>query len=87
MATHKSAEKRARQTVKRNKRNTDTVGAVRTVERKLRTALAAGDKTAAATLLKEYAKKSSKAATKGTLHKKTASRKLGRLSVSVNGLK
>ncbi|MES2854633.1 MAG: 30S ribosomal protein S20, partial [Bdellovibrionota bacterium] len=78
MATHKSAEKRARQSVKRNKRNSDTVGAVRTAERKLRTALAAGDKTAAATLLKEYASKSAQASVKGALHTKTASRKLGR---------
>jgi small subunit ribosomal protein S20 len=86
LATHKSAEKRARQSVKRNKRNTDTENAVRTSEKKLRTALAAGDKKTAVTLLKEYTSKASKAATKGALHGKTASRKIGRLSMRVNEL-
>lgn len=87
MATHKSAEKRARQSIKRNARNTQTIGAVRTAEKKLRTALAGGDKKAAATLLSEFTSKVTKAATKGALPTKTASRKVSRLSERVSAMK
>ncbi|HVK61004.1 MAG TPA: 30S ribosomal protein S20 [Bdellovibrionales bacterium] len=87
MATHKSAEKRARQAVKRNKRNTDRENMVRTAEKKLRTALAANDKKSAATLLNDYVSKVSKAAAKGVIPAKTAARKIGRLSTRVNAAK
>lgn len=80
MANHKSAAKRARQSVKRNKRNTTALSSVRTFERKLRTAIAAGDKKGAEEALKAYMSKVSKAATKGVMHAKTAARKLSRLS-------
>jgi small subunit ribosomal protein S20 len=83
LATHKSAEKRARQSIKRNARNSQTLGQVRTFEKKLRTAIAGGDKSAAATLLSDYMSKISKAATKGVVHAKTASRKVSRLAERV----
>lgn len=86
MATHKSAEKRARQSVKRNARNTQAVGAVRTLERKLRTALAANDKTTSKTLMNDYMSLMAKAGTKGVVHAKTASRKIGRLALRVSKL-
>lgn len=84
LANHKSAEKRARQAVKRNARNTQTVTSVRTFERKLRTALAAGDKKGAEAALKEYMSKAAKAATKGAMHARTAARKVGRLAKQVS---
>ena len=80
MANHKSAAKRARQSVKRNARNTTALSSVRTFERKLRTAIAAGDKKGAQDALKAYMSKAQKAATKGVMHAKTAARKLSRLS-------
>ncbi len=86
MATHKSAEKRARQAVKRNARNTAAIGAVRRLERKLRTALAANDKTTSTTLMKDYMSVMAKAGTKGVVHAKTASRKIGRLALRVSKL-
>ena len=86
LATHKSAEKRARQAVKRNDRNTQAVGSVRTLERKLRTALAGNDKTASGTLMKDYMSLMAKAGTKGVVHAKTASRKIGRLAARVSKL-
>ena len=86
MATHKSAEKRARQSVKRNKRNSGALAGVRTFEKKVRTALAGNDKVAAATLLNDYMSKMSQAATKGVVHAKTASRKIGRLAARVSAL-
>jgi small subunit ribosomal protein S20 len=86
LATHKSAEKRARQAVRRNARNTQTIGTVRTWEKKLRTAIAGGDKTAAATLLNTYMSKITKAATKGVFHTKTAARKVSRLAERVQSM-
>jgi small subunit ribosomal protein S20 len=80
LANHKSAEKRARQSIKRNKRNTAVMSSVRTFEKKLRTAITSGDKAGIETALKDYMSKSSKAAVKGVIHAKTAARKLGRLS-------
>lgn len=86
LATHKSAEKRARQSVKRNSRNTAAVGAVRTLERKLRTAITSNDKAAATALMKDYMSKMAKAGTKGVVHAKTAARKIGRLASSVSAI-
>ena len=86
MATHKSAEKRARQTIRKNKRNSATLAGVRTFEKKLRTALAGGDKNAATTLLNDYMSKMTKAATKGVVHKKTAARKISRIAERVSKL-
>ena len=83
MATHKSAEKRARQSIKRNARNGTTLGMARTCEKKLRTAIAAGDKTTAKTLLATYMSKIMKAAAKGVVHTKTAGRKTSRLAERV----
>ncbi len=80
MANHKSAAKRARQSVKRNARNTTAISSVRTSERKLRTLIAAGDKKGAEEALRAYMSKTHKAATKGVMHAKTAARKLSRLS-------
>lgn len=86
MATHKSAEKRARQAVRRNERNGKTLSSVRSFEKKLRTAIAAGDKAGAITLLSGYMSKITKASTKGVVHGKTAARKVGRLSERVASL-
>ena len=84
MATHKSAEKRARQAVRRNARNTQTMSSVRTFEKKLRTAIAGGDSAAAKTLLGEFSSKVDKAAQKGVLPTKTAARKISRLAERVS---
>lgn len=83
MANHKSAAKRARQSVKKNARNTAALGTVRTAEKKVRAALAAGDKATAATLMNVYMSKISKAATAGVVHTKTAARKISRLASRV----
>ncbi len=84
MATHKSAEKRARQAVRRNKRNSHSLSTVRTWEKKLRTAIAGGDNSDAKTLLTKYMSMLSKAATAGVVHAKTASRKISRISERVH---
>ena len=83
MATHKSAEKRARQSVKRAARNRNVIGTVRTTERKLRAALASGDAKSAQEVLKLYMSKATKAAAKGVIKAQQASRKVAQLSAHV----
>lgn len=83
MATHKSAEKRARQSIRKNTRNSQTLSTVRTIEKKLRAAIAGGNASDAQALLSGYMSKISKAASKGVVHANTASRKIGRLSERV----
>lgn len=79
MANHKSAEKRARQSVKRNARNSNVKAALKTFEKNLTKAIEAKSKDLP-TLLSAYVKKAMQAAAKGTLRKDTISRKIGRLS-------
>ncbi|HMN67879.1 MAG TPA: 30S ribosomal protein S20 [Bdellovibrionales bacterium] len=87
MANHKSAEKRARSSARRNVINTKTLGAVRTLEKKLRKALAGKDKDASAKTLVEYTSTIAKAAQKGRVPARQASRKISRLSKQVSALK
>ena len=87
MANHKSAAKRARQSVKKNARNSDAMGSFRTAEKKLRAALASNDKSGVADLLNTYMSKITKAATAGVVHAKTAARKVSRLAASVHASK
>ncbi len=86
MANHKSAAKRARQTVKKNALNTRTKAGVRTIEKKVRLAVTAGDKETALKTLLTFSSRMDKAAKKGLFHKNTASRKVSRLSTLINTL-
>ncbi|MDR3425754.1 MAG: 30S ribosomal protein S20 [Alphaproteobacteria bacterium] len=80
MANHKSAEKRARQTVKRNALNRSRRSTIRTYAKEAEAAAATGDieKTTAAMRKAESAL--AKGASRGTLHWKTAARKTSRLA-------
>ena len=86
MATHKSAEKRARQAVRKTNFNSITKAALRTVEKKLRAAVGEKKAKEAQEILKTLASKFDKAASKGVLHARTASRKVARLSSLVSSL-
>ena len=86
MPNHKSAEKRVRQTVKRNAINTSNKSQLRTQIKKLRAALAAGDKQASQELLTPTISTIDKAVNKGILHKNTAARYKSRLTSHVNNL-
>jgi small subunit ribosomal protein S20 len=83
LATHKSAEKRARQTIRRTQRNSQGISVVRTVERRLRDALASAETKKAQELLVEFSSRAQKAAGKGRLHAKSAQRKISRLATAV----
>ena len=86
MANHPSAEKRNRQRIKRTLRNRTVTSAVRTLVRRVRTALHAKDKAAADTAIKVAIVALDKAATKGVIHPKAASRTISRLSAQIHKL-
>lgn len=86
MANHKSAAKRARQALRKNAVNTKTMGEVRTFEKKLRSAIAKKDKDGSKKLLLGFESKVAKAAQKGRMAVKTASRKVSRLAKAVAGI-
>ena len=86
MANHPSAEKRNRQRVKRTDRNRAIHATVRTLVKRVRTALHAKDQAAASAALKVATVALTKASTMGVVHHKAASRTIGRLSAQLNRL-
>jgi small subunit ribosomal protein S20 len=86
MATHVSAEKRIRQTATRTAVNRARVSRIRTYVKKVETAIAARDKEAARTALKEAQPEMQRGAQKGVMHKNTVARKLSRLSARIKAL-
>jgi small subunit ribosomal protein S20 len=86
VANHPSAEKRNRQRIKRTLRNRTIASSVRTLVKRVNTAIAEKDKDGAKTALLRAAKALDKAASKGVLHPKAASRTVSRLSARVQKL-
>jgi len=83
---HPSAQKRARQTVKRKARNVHNISAMKTAIKKVRAAIVAKNKETAQTALKTAISVIAKTSLKGSVHYKTASRYISRLTTAVNGL-
>ncbi len=81
---HKSAIKRARQSVKRNQRNRSILSLVKTTVKKLKTSVDQKDSALNQANLREATSVLHKAVTKGTLHRNTASRLVSRLANRVN---
>ena len=86
MANHKSAEKRVRQTTKRNENNRSNRSKLRTQIKKLRAAVAASDKKESGELLYPTVSLIDKAVNKGLIHKNTAARYKSRLTKHVSEL-
>ncbi len=86
MANHKSAEKRARQNIKRNEINRSNRSKLRTQIKKLRTALAGHDKKKSGELLAPTVSLIDKAVNKGIIHRNTAARYKSRLTKHVTEL-
>jgi small subunit ribosomal protein S20 len=86
MPNHKSAEKRDRQNARRNAINTASRSNLRTNLKKLRAALAGGNKDEAKSLLPQVVSVIDKSVQKGVLHKNTAARHKARLTSHVNAL-
>ena len=86
MPNIKSAERRMRVEAKANLRNRMVKSELKTVAKKFKAAVGAGDKEAATALYKEYTGALDKAALKGTLHKNNADRKKAQISKAFAGL-
>lgn len=86
MANTSSAKKATRKIARRAAVNKNRRSRVRTYVRQVEEALASGDKTAAEAALKAAQPELMRAATKGVLHRNTASRKVSRLAQRVKTL-
>lgn len=86
MANHKSAEKRNRQAQVRRLRNRANRSKMKNVVKDLNDAIDAGSSEQAKEALQVAIPVIAKTASKGTIHKKNASRKISRLTKRVNAL-
>ncbi|NCF79562.1 MAG: 30S ribosomal protein S20 [Alphaproteobacteria bacterium] len=84
MANTSSAKKMVRKIERRTARNRDQKTRMRTFIRRVDEAIAGGDKVAAETALHAAQPVIARAGQKGLMHKKTASRKIARLSKRVS---
>jgi small subunit ribosomal protein S20 len=83
VANHESARKRVKQTAKRTERLKRVRTTTRTFMKRLRTAIAAGDKKSAETTLKVAISQIDRAVAKGVFHRRTGSRYISRLATQV----
>jgi small subunit ribosomal protein S20 len=86
MANTPQAKKRIRRNNNRAEINTSRMSRIRGFIKKVETAIAGGDKTAAAEALKAAQPELARGVARGVLHKNTASRKMSRLSKRVGAL-
>ena len=86
MANHASSRKRIRQTVKITERNKHVRSTTRTLIKRVRAAIAAGDKDAASAALAPCVAKIDSAVAKGLWHRNAGSRYISRLTKQVQAL-
>ena len=86
MANTASARKRIRQTERRTARNKARKSRVRTFVKNVETAIAGGDRTAAAAALRAAQPELQRAVGKGVMHRNTMARRLSRLSARVHAI-
>ena len=86
MANIKSAKKRIKVAAKKTLRNKMITSRVKTLVKKVVSAVAVSDNESAKVALAPAVAAIDKAANKGVYHRKTASRKISRLTKSVNKL-
>lgn len=80
MANHKSAQKRIRQTARRRIRNKNARTRMRTIVKNFQTAMESGDAENATARFRAAEREIRKAATKGLIPQKRASRTVSRLA-------
>ncbi len=83
MATHASAEKRYRQSVKRRARNRFAKATFRTAVKNALTLAQSGDSAGAKVAARAATRLLDKAAVHGVIHKKTAQRQISRLDIRI----
>lgn len=87
MANHKSAKKRAKQTLKRTARNISSTSKLKTMMKKFKAAVAGNEKEKAADLLKLNVSYAMHLASKRVIHKNNAARKASSLARLYNTIK
>ena len=85
MANIKSQIKRNRQNERARQRNKAVRSALKTAQKKVRTAITEGDATGAQQQVRDAARALDKAAAKGVLHKRAAARRKSRLARALSG--
>lgn len=78
--------KRARQSLKRSLRNNSVLSKLKTLAKKVDAAISAGIREDAEKALRQAIKAFDMAASKGVIHRNTASRKISRLTKKVNAI-
>ena len=86
MANIRSSEKDIRKTAKRTAANQSVKSRIRTLRKKVLTAIEKGDAAAASSSLSEFSAATDKASKTKVLHKNTSSRLKSRLAVKVSAL-
>jgi small subunit ribosomal protein S20 len=86
MANHKSAVKRAKQTIVKTTRNKFYRARIKSIVKNAEQAILSNDKEAATTAVKTANKYIHHCVSKGVLKKETAARKVSRLQLKVNAI-
>ncbi|OQW48006.1 MAG: 30S ribosomal protein S20 [Proteobacteria bacterium SG_bin6] len=86
MANTPQAKKRIRRNDRRAVVNKNRISRIRTFVKKVESALASGDKSAAQLALREVQPELARGVAKGVLHRNTAARKFSRLTKAVSAL-
>ena len=86
MANHKSSIKRARQTIVRTERNRAVKSRVKTLRKNTLTAIAAGDKEAAAKASAEFSSAVDKAAKRNVIHANKAANLKSKTAKALAGI-
>jgi len=85
LANHESTKKDIRRNTKRRERNRQAITTMRTLARKVEEAVTAGKPEEAKEALMRVVPFIDHAENRGILHRNTASRKISRLTIKVNG--
>ena len=86
MANHKSSIKRARQTIVRTERNRAAKSLIKTLRKKTLSAVAAGDKDAAAKASAEFSSSVDKAAKRNVIHPNKAANLKSKTAKALAGI-
>ncbi len=86
MANHESTKKDIRRNARRRERNRQAIMTMRTLARKVEEAVTAGKSDEARDALMRVVPFIDHAVNRGILHRNTASRKISRLTLKVNGV-
>lgn len=86
MANTPQAKKRIRRNARRTEINGNRISRIRTLVKKVESAVAAGDKDAATSALATVQPELARGVARGVLHKNTASRKFSRLTKAVGAI-